>query len=124
MKKRILLSIHPKYAEAILMGRKGYEFRRVLFKEKVSEVLIYATSPVCRVIGKFEIEEIYSAPPDDVWTKAKGVAGVTQELFYAYFSGRALAHAIKVSNPVKFARPKRLSQYVKSNVPPQSFCYL
>ena len=124
MKKRVLLSIHPKHAEAILMGRKSYEFRKVLFKQKVGEVVIYATSPVCRVIGTFEVEEIYSAPPEDVWAKVKEVAGVTQELFGAYFSGRELAHAIKVSNPVRFVRPKPLSQYLKSNVPPQSFCYL
>ena len=106
------------------MGRKSYEFRKVLFKQKVGEVVIYATSPVCRVIGTFEVEEIYSAPPEDVWAKVKEVAGVTQELFGAYFSGRELAHAIKVSNPVRFVRPKPLSQYLKSNVPPQSFCYL
>lgn len=124
MKKRVLLSIHPKYAEAILMGHKGYEFRKVLFKEKVSQIVIYATSPVCRVIGTFEVEDIYSASPEDVWAKAKETAGVTQELFSAYFSGRKLAHAIKVSKPVRFVRPKPLSQYLKSNVPPQSFCYL
>ena len=106
------------------MGHKSYEFRKVVFREKVREVVMYATSPVCRVIGTFEIEEIYSAPPDEVWAKAKEVAGVTRELFSEYFSGRDVAHAIKVSKPLRFIRPKRLSQYLKSNVPPQSFCYL
>lgn len=118
------MSIHPEYAEAILGGRKIYEFRKVLFKEKVTEAVIYATAPVCRVIGKFEVEEIYSASPEEVWVRAKEVAGVSQEMFKRYFSGRELAHAIKVRKPVRFARPKPLSQYLKSNVPPQSFCYL
>lgn len=124
MKKRILLSIHPEHAEAILMGSKGYEFRKVLFKEKVCEVVIYATSPVCRVIGTFEVEDIYSAPPADVWARAKDTAGVTEELFSKYFLNRELAHAIKVRKPVRFLRSKLLSKYLKSNVPPQSFCYL
>jgi predicted transcriptional regulator len=124
MKRRALLSIHPKHAEAILLGSKTYEFRKVLFKEKVNEIVIYATSPVCKVIGKFKIEEIYSASPSEVWAKAKDVSGVTEELFSAYFAGRQIAHAIKVSQPVRFVRPKPLSQYVKSNIPPQSYCYL
>jgi predicted transcriptional regulator len=124
MKRRVLLSIHPEHAEAILVGRKGYEFRKVLFREEVSEVVMYATSPVCRVIGTFQIEEIYSATPDDVWSRAKGAAGVTRDMFCTYFSGRQFAHAIKVSSPVRFTRPKPLSHYLKSNVPPQSFCYI
>jgi len=124
MKRRVLLSIHPEHAEAILLGRKSYEFRKVLFKQDVAEVVIYATSPVCRVIGRFEVEEIYSASPAEVWEKAKHVAGVTQERFSVYFSGRKIAHAIKVSKPVRFIRPRLLSDYLESNTPPQSFCYL
>lgn len=124
MKKRVLLSIHPDHAEAILKGRKRYEFRKVRFKRKVKEVLLYATYPVCRVIGSFEVEEIYSAHPAKVWAKANKVAGVTHELFRAYFAGRDMAHAIKVRRPVRFARPRRLSRYRKTAVPPQSFCYV
>jgi predicted transcriptional regulator len=124
MKRRVLLSIHPKHAEAILMGEKTYEFRKVLFKEKVSEVVIYATSPVCRVIGTFVVEGIYSAAPAEVWENSKDFAGVTEELFTQYFAGKKLAHAIKVGKCVRFVKPKNLSRYLKSNVPPQSFCYL
>lgn len=124
MRRRVLLSIHPEHAEAILSGRKHYEFRKVLFKERVKEIVLYATSPVCRVIGKFEIEEIYSASPDAVWSKAVGAAGISHEHFKSYFLGRDLAHAIKVAKPVRFSQPKPLSLYLKSNSPPQSFCYL
>ncbi|WP_082498245.1 ASCH domain-containing protein [Pseudorhodoferax sp. Leaf267] len=124
MKKRVLLSIHPEHAEAILAGRKRYEFRKVRFREVVDEVVIYATSPVCRVVGTFEVEEIYSAHPDAVWTRAREVSGISRELFRDYFRDRKLAHAIKVSNPVRFARARLLGGYLESNVPPQSFCYL
>lgn len=124
MKKRVLLSIHPEYAEAILDGRKCYEFRKVLFKENVSEIVIYATSPVCRVIGKFKIDKIVSATPEDVWEESKHAAGVTLERFYKYYAGRSVAHAIKVRNPLRFLHPKPLAKYLKSNLPPQSFCYI
>ena len=124
MKKRVLLSIHPEYANAIFNGHKGFEFRRVLFKEDVREVVVYATSPVSRVIGKFEIEDIYTDSPNELWAKTESLAGVTKEMFDNYFKDRVKAFAIKVSNPVRFSKPQPLSNYVPSNTPPQSFCYV
>ena len=124
MKKRVLLSIHPEYANAIFDGHKGFEFRRVLFKEEVHEIVVYATSPISRVIGKFEIEDIYADSPNELWAKTKTLAGLTKEMFDTYFKDRTKAFAIKVSNPIRFSKPQPLSYYVPSNNPPQSFCYV
>lgn len=118
------MSIHPEYADAIFEGHKGFEFRRVLFKEDVREVVVYATSPVSRVVGRFTIEDIYEDAPSELWAKTKALAGVTKEMFDAYFKDRAKAFAIKVSDPVRFAQPQPLSKYLSSNTPPQSFCYI
>jgi len=55
---KVLLSIKPKYAEMILSGEKKYEFRRAIFKKPgISKVVIYASSPVSKVIGEFEITQ-------------------------------------------------------------------
>jgi predicted transcriptional regulator len=124
MKKRVLLSIHPEYADAIFNGHKGFEFRRVLFKEDVHEVFVYATSPISRVVGRFTIEDIYQDAPNQLWTRTKALAGVTKEMFDTYFENKATAFAIKVSDPVRFVQPQPLSKYVASNTPPQSFCYI
>ena len=124
MKKRVLLSIHPEFADAIFNGRKHYEFRRVLFKEDVDEVVVYATMPVARVIGSFKIADIYADAPKVLWAKTKAVAGVTKEKFDSYFKDRTIAFAIKVGDPVRFAVPQPLSKYLVSNTPPQSFCYI
>lgn len=124
MKKRVLLSIHPEYAEAIFDGHKHYEFRRVLFKEDVDEVVVYATLPVARVIGSFKIDEICEDAPKVLWHKTKAVSGVTKEKFDSYFKDRTRAFAIKVGHPVRFATPQPLSNYLASNTPPQSFCYI
>ncbi|ABB05650.1 ASCH domain-containing protein [Burkholderia stagnalis] len=124
MKKRVLLSIHPEYANAIFAGEKGFEFRRVIFKEDVSEVVVYATSPISRVIGCFKIEEIYQDTPGELWVKTEARAGVTREMFDSYFKDRVKAFAIKVSEPTRFSRPQPLSKYLPSNTPPQSFCYI
>lgn len=118
------MSIHPEYANAIFDGHKGFEFRRVLFKEDVQEIVVYATSPISRVIGKFRIEEIYVDSPNELWAKTEALAGVTKETFDTYFKDRTRAFAIKVSNPIRFSQPQPLSKYVSSNTPPQSFCYV
>jgi predicted transcriptional regulator len=124
MKKRVLLSIHPEFADAIFDGHKHYEFRRVLFKQDVDEVVVYATMPVARVIGSFKIDDIYEDAPKALWAKTKSVAGVTKEKFDSYFKDRPRAFAIKVGEPVRFAVPQPLSKYLASNTPPQSFCYI
>ena len=67
MKKCVLLSIKPKFAEAIFSGEKKFEFRKTIFKENINEVFVYVTSPVCRVVGKFTIESIYKDTPEFIW---------------------------------------------------------
>jgi predicted transcriptional regulator len=124
MKKRVLLSIHPEFAEAIFDGHKQFEFRRVLFKESVDEIVVYATAPVGRVIGSFKIDSIYEDAPKALWARTKAVGGVTKEKFDTYFKDRTKAFAIKVAEPVRFAVPQPLSKYLASNTPPQSFCYI
>jgi predicted transcriptional regulator len=124
MKKRVLLSIHPEFAAAILDGHKRYEFRRVIFKEAVDEVVVYATLPVAKVVGSFRIDDIYEDTPGALWARTKAVAGVTKEKFDNYFKDRSRAFAIKVTKPRRFAAPKPLSAYLASKVPPQSFCYI
>lgn len=118
------MSIHPEHANAIFDGHKQFEFRRVLFKENVQEVVVYATSPVSRVVGRFTIEDIYKDAPTQLWVRTMAVAGVTKEMFDTYFKDKATAFAIKVSDPIRFVRPQPLSRYLRSNTPPQSFCYL
>ncbi|MDD8572078.1 ASCH domain-containing protein, partial [Escherichia coli] len=49
---KVLLSIKPEYAESILSGKKKYEFRKNIFRNKnVDTIVIYATMPVGKVIG-------------------------------------------------------------------------
>lgn len=56
---RVLLSINPQYADKIFSGEKIYEYRRNIFKNTdVKIVLVYATSPIKKIIGEFYIEKI------------------------------------------------------------------
>ncbi len=47
----VLLSIKPKFAEAIIDGRKRYEFRKSKFAKKdINRVYIYSIYPVKKIV--------------------------------------------------------------------------
>lgn len=123
-KKRVLLSIHPEFAYAILSGHKKYEFRRVIFKRPVQQVVLYATLPVGRVLGSFVVEDIFVDAPEHIWKKTSRFCGVSKEKFDTYFENSDRAFAIKVSHPTRFLSSQPLSRYISSNTAPQSFCYI
>ncbi|WP_256977682.1 ASCH domain-containing protein [Bordetella genomosp. 10] len=119
------MSIKPEFAEKILDGEKKFEFRKAVFKNPdVTTVVIYATMPVGKVVGEFEIGAILSARPHDVWKKTSDFAGITRRFFNQYFRGRTTAYAIEVKAVRKYEKPLALSNVLPTNVAPQSFCYL
>jgi len=79
---KILLSIKPKYAEMILSGEKKYEFRRSIFKNpNVRKVVIYASSPVSKVVGEFEVDDILSFDIAKLWLLTMKYAGIDKEYY-------------------------------------------
>jgi predicted transcriptional regulator len=122
---RVLLSIKPEYAEKILNGTKRFEYRKALPRNAaVRTVVIYATMPVGKVVGEFEVGGVLRERPDDLWKRTKNASGITREFFDVYFDGREHAMAIAVKSPKRYARPKRLEDVSGSSTPPQSFQYL
>ena len=122
---KILLSIKPEYAEKILSGEKKFEFRRVLPKNKaIKKVVIYATLPIGKVVGEFEIEELISDSPSQLWERTAEFSGITVHFFNTYFDGRDTAYAIKVGKTKKYSKEKKLIDILPSGIAPQSFCYI
>jgi predicted transcriptional regulator len=125
MRNRLLLSIKPKFAHAILDGKKRFEFRRALFRrEGIERVIIYASSPEQSVIGEFLIDDILSLAPDALWRCTREHAGIDKTYFDRYFSGRCEAHAIKIRTPVRYTAPLDLQKDFGIARAPQSFCYV
>lgn len=121
---KVLLSIKPEFAFKIFEGEKKYEFRRVIFKNPdIRTIIVYASSPVQRVIGEFDIEEIISSHPAEVWRLTKKYSGISESYFYSYFESREMAHAIKIGKIKKYKKPKKLSE-TYGVMPPQSYLYL
>ena len=121
---RVLLSIKPEFALKIFDGSKKYEYRRIIFKrEQVTRVVVYASAPIGKVIGEFEIADILHDEPKRLWVKTNQHAGINREKFFDYFSDRDKGYAIKVKHYAKYDSPKSLNSFMVTS-PPQSFLYL
>jgi predicted transcriptional regulator len=120
---KVLLSIKPEYAEKILTGQKRYEFRKAIFKTTVEKVVIYATSPIKKIIGEFEIDCILSLNPNELWERTMFYAGVNKEFYDKYFNGKGVGYAIKVKNVRRYASHFDLN-YFNIKQAPQSFIYI
>lgn len=125
MQRSVLLSIRPKFAEAILSGSKTFEFRRALFKDpKVRIVVVYASTPVRRVVGEFTIKRVLSMSPAGLWRKTSSGGGIDRSYFDDYFRGADVAHAIEVHMVKRYREPRSLHGDYLVTTPPQSFRYL
>ncbi|WP_187263775.1 hypothetical protein [Pontibacter beigongshangensis] len=121
---KVLLSIKPEFAERIFEGTKGFEFRRTIFKNKnIQTIVVYASSPVQKVIGEFEIEEILKDDLTKLWNKTKHKAGIDKSFFFKYFEGKEEGFAIKIKNAKRYQDALCLKKDFNAH-PPQSFLYI
>jgi len=124
MQTHVLLSIKPQFANLILDGDKKFEFRRAIFKSKsVKKVIIYASSPVQKVIGEFELDGIISEEKEKLWKTTSKYSGIKKEYYDEYFSGKDIAHALKIKNVLRYEEPRTLQSFSIAHAP-QSFQYL
>lgn len=123
--RAVLLSIKPKYADLILSGSKRVELRRNWPSNDVGVIVIYASSPVQRIVGLAFVEKVEECTLEQLWeiSKANG-GGVTFEELKSYIRGKKTAYGIMLGE-IKIARnpidPKMLFSEFS---PPQSFLYL
>ena len=121
---KVLLSIKPEFALKIFNGSKKFEFRRSIFKNRdIKQVIVYASSPVGKIIGEFEIEEILHDELSILWDKTKNYAGTSEENFRKYFSNKTKGYAIQIKNAELYDEPKPLDSLGISTAP-QSFMYV
>lgn len=118
------MSIHPEYANAILAGTKKVEFRKRPIGSDVTHVIVYATAPVCAIVGAFTVQNQATATPSSLWRRFATVAGITRHGFFLYFADRQ--HGVGIQVGEVFAPPAPLSLADDLGVarPPQSFQYL
>jgi predicted transcriptional regulator len=123
----VLLSVRPRFAEAILTGTKTAELRRtVLGAAAGSCVVLYASAPAMAVVGMARVARVDVGEPDEVWPAAKDHAAVARAEYDEYFRGARRAAILWLTDPVRFDRPLSLAQLRSTGAfhPPQSYRYL
>lgn len=118
-----ILSIKPKYAQAILNGQKLVEFRKKVFKNEVERVYIYSSSPIQKIVGYFTIEEIVKASPIELWAQFEPVGAIDQKSFFDYFSANEEGYSICIGAAFEFLEHINPHDYLESFTAPQSYCY-
>lgn len=120
-----LLSIKPKYVEAIMRGEKRYEFRKSIFKHRnVAKVYVYSTAPVKKVVGTFGIVKIIEGHPKQLWNRFSLFSGLDFIEFFKYFKDIERGFAIEIESPERFKEPIDPWDSMPQFVPPQSFYYI
>lgn len=119
----ILLSIRPNHVENILNGTKRYEFRKTACKRHVDKIIIYSTTPIMKIVGEAEVEDILIDNPEVIWEKTQEKSGIDKIFFDQYYEDRDKAVAYKLKNIKKYKQPKELKEYGISSAP-QSFLYV
>ena len=118
------MSIHPEFARLILSGRKKVEFRKTRFASQVSHIVIYATIPIKKVVGYFEVEGVQMATPKELWRSYSDVAGVNQKFFQDYYNNTKQGVAIEVGKVYQLNQFLALDCISTSLIAPQSYIYL
>ncbi|MCL0069879.1 hypothetical protein M1O19_00185 [Dehalococcoidia bacterium] len=128
---RVLLSIKPEFALKIFDGSKRYEYRRSIFKRGgVTKIVVYASDPIQKVIGEFEIGDILHEEPQALWAKTRDHAGIAKKRFFDYFRNKTKGYAIRVISTRMYDLPLPLNNFMpvcrpgRVSSPPQSFMYL
>lgn len=102
MSANAIISIRPKFAEAILTGSKSVELRRRIPALDIDTRLwIYATRPTAAIIGSVIVANVFRASPAWIWRKYSSQTAITRREFDIYFEGATEAIAICLQKAVR-----------------------
>lgn len=120
---RIVLPIKEEYAHGILVGDKLYEYRRRIPSRPVSQIVIYETAPMSRVVGTVDVCGVLEGDPGDLYEMTSYGAGISREDYDEYFRGCEKAYAFELGAHVMFDCCPSVERYGLKGAP-QSFAYV
>lgn len=122
--RKLLLSIKPKYVDAIIAGTKTVEYRTRTRKDKeVTTVLIYRSGDLKKVVAEFTIGGIIEGTPQQVWEQTQTIGGIEAKDYFSYFANKDRAYAYQICNLVVYHKPIPLCSLGVDKAP-MSFMYI
>lgn len=126
--RMMILSLRPRFADAILRGVKTVELRRTEPKIRVPTLaLIYASTPVRALLGTCVVTSVESGHLAALWQVHGAGSGLDHGEFLNYFEGLEAGTALSLASPRRCSRPiplVELRSRPKGFRPPQSFSYV
>ncbi|MGV9652153.1 ASCH domain-containing protein [Streptomyces sp. NPDC003554] len=125
--RALLLSLHPRFATAILNGDKTVELRRQrVAVPPGTPVIIYATAPVMALTGTARLTDVDTAAPGQIWRRHRTTCGISNAEYTTYMDGAAQASALLLDSPRPLSHVVPLDHLRATSAfhPPQSYRYL
>lgn len=124
----LLFSLRPRYANLVFDGLKKFELRRRgLTLMGGRSVFVYVSSPVGKLRGGFQVGEVRTGTPEEIWQVVANSAYIEKPDFDAYFAGRRIAYALEITKVWEFSDPLGLGELrdrFENFVAPQSWRYV
>lgn len=131
-----LLSLHPRFSQAVFAGDKTIELRKVPMKLKPGDrITIYETAPTKAIAGYAQVREVFSYPAKNnfrfteeectlLWEKAKHGCCIEEEEFQSYY--RTARHCFMIFLEAVTRYPQISLQKMREQGinPPQCVQYL
>lgn len=105
------------------MEPKHLNIEKLDLEKNVDSIVIYATSPIMKIIGEVQLIDILEGFPDIIWKKTFRSGGINKTSYDDYFEGKEKAIACRLGTVEKYENEMNLSDF-HVNVPPQSYIYL
>lgn len=123
----VVLSLKPRWAEAILNGSKTIEIRRRfrLGENLAQRAFVYTTSPVKALEGETRITAVRQMPIEDIKRHWLHHTGVSQSELEAYLGDLGYGTLIYLDSPRRYDRSLPLVELRERHgfTAPQSFAY-
>jgi predicted transcriptional regulator len=124
----VLLSVRPRFADALLDGTKTIEVRRRPMRLHTGALcLLYASSPTRALTGALIVAGVDHAAPAELWRRHGPRMALTRDEYDHYLDGRSTACALVVTAPITFRAPVPLAELrrrLAAFVPPQSYRFV
>jgi predicted transcriptional regulator len=123
---RLLMSIRPRFARAVIAGDKCVEIRRSFSTRWVDQRLcIYSSSPDQHLLGEATVISVTEGSPEEIWSSYAPQLCCTRAEFEEYARGASKLMAITLGQVTRYERPLHLRDIRALNEghfsPPQSY---
>ena len=123
----LVLSLKPRFAEAILDGTKTVELRRVMPRITIPTLAsLYASGPERSLVGTCVVKEVVQCGLEELWARFGDRTGLSPSEFEEYFAGRAQGVALLLDEVERLSERIALDALRRASGfrPPQSFGYV